>query len=197
LITVVSGLPRSGTSLVMQMLEKGGMEILTDHVRKPDKDNIRGYYEYEKVKSLKRDNSWLSEAENKAVKIIAQLLPFLLPQYQYSVLFVERPMDEILSSQAKMLESREQPAADSRQLETIFVQQVKRIKSWIENQSNIRILCLQYHRLMLHPEEEVPKIPEFLCVDMNLEAMVSVIEPSLWHYRSTLADSDSISEESS
>ena len=189
MITVVSGLPRSGTSLVMQMLEKGGMEILTDHVRKPDGNNIHGYYEYDKVKSLQKNASWLNEAESKTVKIIVQLLPFLLPRYQYSVLFIERPIEEILPSQSKMLKDRgQQTTADSNQLATVFKQQVTRVKRWIENQPNIRMICLQYSHLILCPREEAAKIPEFLGVDMDLEAMISVIDSSLWHQKSISTD---------
>ena len=152
MITVVSGLPRSGTSLVMQMLEKGGMDILTDHVRKPDENNVLGYFEYERVKLLRKDASWLGEAEGKAVKIIAQLLPFLLPGYQYSVLFVERAMEEILRSQAKMLKDLGQKdSSDSSPLANTFSQQINRVKNWIENQSNIKMITLQYSQLVLHP----------------------------------------------
>lgn len=189
MITVVSGLPRSGTSLVMQMLEKGGMDMLTDYIRKPDENNVRGYYEYDKVKSLRKDASWLGEAEGKAVKIIAQLLPFLLPRYQYVVLFVERNMEEILQSQEKMLKDLGQKTiSDSNQLAVIFEQQLNRVKQWIENRSNIRMLCLQYSRLILHPREEVAKIQEFLNIDMDIGAMSSAIDPSLWHQKSSSAN---------
>ncbi len=194
MITVVSGLPRSGTSLVMQMLEKGGMEILIDHVRKPDENNIHGYYEYDKIKSLRKDASWLGEAEGKAVKIIAQLLPFLLPGYQYSVLFIERSMEEVLLSQSKMMNDLGQKtASDSGQLASIFGQQVNRVKQWVENRTNIRMLCLQYSHLILNPVEEVKRIPEFLDVDMDVKAIISVIDPSLWHHKCIIADSNSIS----
>jgi hypothetical protein len=123
------------------------------------------------------------------VKIIAQLLPYLLPRYQYSVLFIERPMEEVLPSQSKMLKDRGQKAApDSNQLAAVFIQQVNRIKRWIENQPNIRMICIQYSRLILRPSEEAAKIPEFLGVDMDLEAMISVVDPSLWHQKSISTD---------
>ena len=104
MITVVSGLPRSGTSLVMQMLAAGGIPVLGDDLRRADEDNPRGYLEYEKVKSLERDSTWLPEAEGKAIKIISFLLPKLPSSFEYRVIFVRRNLTEVLRSQEKMLE---------------------------------------------------------------------------------------------
>mgnify|MGYP001577310805 CR=1 FL=1 len=97
-ITVVSGLPRSGTSLMMQILEAGGLPVLCDGVRTPDANNPRGYYEYEKVKGMGRDASWIGEAEGKVVKVVSLLLYHLPPDHRYRVIFMTRRMDEILSS---------------------------------------------------------------------------------------------------
>src|SRR5438132_3246059 len=102
-IIIVSGLPRSGTSLMMQMLDKGGVEVVTDHVRTPDIDNPRGYYEFEKAKKIKEDASWLPEMRGKAFKMVSQLLYALPPTEQYRIIFMERNLDEILLSQEKML----------------------------------------------------------------------------------------------
>ncbi len=102
-IIVVSGLPRSGTSLMMQMLDKGGIPVVTDHVRTADADNPRGYYELERVKAIKRDASWLPELEGKAVKIISQLLYELPSNHKYRVIFMERDLDEVVPSQERML----------------------------------------------------------------------------------------------
>ena len=102
-IVVVSGLPRSGTSMMMQMLEAGGMDVLTDGRRTADEDNLKGYYEYEKVKALKTDNSWLPRAGGKAVKIISELLRHLPGTHTYRVIFMRRAMEEILASQDRML----------------------------------------------------------------------------------------------
>ena len=98
-VTVVSGLPRSGTSMMMQALEAGGMSVLSDGERTADVDNLRGYYEYEKVKSLAKDNTWLKEAEGMVVKIISMLLYKLDQSLQYKVVFMTREMGEILASQ--------------------------------------------------------------------------------------------------
>ena len=103
-ITIVSGLPRSGTSLMMQMLDSGGMEVVTDNIRPPDEDNPKGYYEFEKAKKIKEDPSWLKDMRGKAFKIVSMLLYDLPADEKYKVIFMKRNMDEILSSQNKMLE---------------------------------------------------------------------------------------------
>src|SRR5450432_3057856 len=110
-ITVVSGLPRSGTSLMMQMLAAGGMPLLTDQIRAPDQDNPRGYFEFERVKQIKRDQAWLGSAVGKAVKIIHLLLYDLPPNRNYRVIFMRRNIEEVLISQRKMLQrTARQPA---------------------------------------------------------------------------------------
>src|ERR671934_2987374 len=106
MIVIVSGLPRSGTSLMMQMLHAGGMPLLIDEQRPPDTDNPNGYWEYEPVKRLQQDNSWMHKAEGKAVKVVSALLQYLPPQHIYKIIFMQRPMQEVLASQAVMLERR-------------------------------------------------------------------------------------------
>src|SRR5262247_1316470 len=106
MIVVVSGLPRSGTLLMMQMLQVGGMSLLTDALRSVDADNPNGYWEYEPVKRLQQDNSWIPKAEGKAVKVISALLQYLPPQHTYKIIFMQRPMQEVLVSQTVMLERR-------------------------------------------------------------------------------------------
>src|ERR1700757_2956947 len=98
-IIIVSGLPRSGTSLMMQMLDQGGVEVVTDHVRTADTDNPRGYYEYEQVKKIKQDTSWLPATRGKAFKMVSQLLYDLPAGERYRVVFMERDLDEVLVSQ--------------------------------------------------------------------------------------------------
>src|SRR5262245_7195282 len=114
-IIIVSGLPRSGTSLMMQMLESGGVEIVTDNIRTADTDNPRGYYEFEKVKKIKQDASWLPQTRGKAFKMVSQLLYDLPASERYRIIFMERDLDEMLLSQDKMLKRlgrHSAPAAD-------------------------------------------------------------------------------------
>src|SRR4029450_2106899 len=128
MIVVVSGLPRSGTSLMMQMLQAGGMPLLTDDLRPPDADNPNGYWEYEPVKRLHQDNSWIRKAEGKALKAVSGSLHYLPPQPTYKILFMQRPMQEVLASQTVMLERRGQQSgkADDTTLGTVFAQHLDR-----------------------------------------------------------------------
>src|SRR5262249_61604387 len=115
MIVIVSGLPRSGTSLMMQMLQAGGMPLLTDALRPADADNPNGYWEYEPVKRLQQDNSWIPKAEGRAVKVVSALLPYLPPQHTYKIIFMQRPMQEVLASQTAMLERRGQERGQGKQ----------------------------------------------------------------------------------
>jgi hypothetical protein len=185
MITVVSGLPRSGTSLMMQMLEAGGMEILTDHGRKPDESNPRGYYEFENVKSLARDNSWLGLAENKAVKIVVQLLYFLPSNRQYAVLFMERDMTEILKSQFKMLDQLGASASAGRPevLARTFQDQVDRAKRWLSLRPEIRTLFVNHREIMDDPISSAKKINAFLGDRLSAVDMPQVVEAALYRQR--------------
>lgn len=186
MITVVSGLPRTGTSMMMQILHKGGMDVLTDNLRKPDDNNQKGYYELEKVKYLEKDNSWMHEAENKAVKIIAQLLFFLPSQYEYQIVFMEREIKEVMASQEKMLKNLGREDAldvDADKLANMFSQQIVKVKQWLSEQSNIRTLFVPFSGLFENPDEQMNRIGKFLNQDLDLEAMRNVIKPSLYRSR--------------
>jgi len=184
MITIVSGLPRSGTSLIMQMLEKGGMEILTDNVRKADESNPRGYYEYEKMKSLQRDSSWLVEADGKAIKVIAQLLKYLPQQFEYKVIFIERNIKEVLISQQKMLEKLGQKHPSNNDiLSKVFQKQIADTQKWLERQNNISSLFLSYTDALFEQRATVENITSFLGLDLEMYAMINVIDQSLYRER--------------
>ncbi len=110
-VTVVTGLPRSGTSMIMQMLQAGGMDVVTDGVREADEDNPRGYLEFEGAKRLQTDRAWVGQAVGHCVKIVAQLLPCLPNNFQYRIVMIHRNLDEVLRSQATMLERQETEGA--------------------------------------------------------------------------------------
>ena len=139
-VIVVSGLPRSGTSMLMKMLEAGGVQVFTDGIRQADEDNPRGYFELEKVKNLQKqtDRSWLREARGKAVKVISQLLPELPPENTYKVLFINRNLHEVIASQNKMLLRRGEkvdPASDER-MRGLFEKHLEKTKSWLTRTNN-------------------------------------------------------------
>jgi len=187
-ITVVSGLPRSGTSLMMKMLEAGGMELLVDNVRKPDQDNPKGYYEFERVKKLdKGDTEWLVDSYGKAVKIIAALLLHLPNTHEYRVLFLRRNIYEILASQRKMLVRRgtDSDQISDEQMSQLFEKHVKIVEEWIAKQPNILSFDVDYNKLVDDPLPIVGQINQFLGGKLNTGEMIKVIDPSLYRQRSS------------
>ena len=152
-ITIVSGLPRSGTSLMMKILEAGGMEVVVDNIRKADKDNPLGYYEYEKVKTIREASSWLKGAEGKAFKMVSRLL-YDLPadNIYYKIIFMRRNMVEILTSQRRMLERRgtDESGAPDEEMGRIFKRHLAEIAKWIEIQRNMSVMYVSYNEIMAH-----------------------------------------------
>ncbi len=183
-ITVVSGLPRSGTSMLMQILAATGYPCLTDGVRKADADNPRGYFEYEKVKWIRRDYSWLPKAKGKAVKIIAQLMPFLPPQFSYRVIFMKRNINEVLASQGKMLQRQGKGGGSLSdvQLGKIFERQICQVKQLL-TQRNIPTLNVAHSDALQRPMEIAKKIEMFFAEDLDVYAMAAAVDPNLYRQR--------------
>jgi hypothetical protein len=183
-ITIVSGLPRSGTSMVMRMLEAGGMDIVVDHVRKPDEDNPVGYFEFEKVKKIKKDASWLNAIKGKAIKVISKLLYDLPSKYQYKVIFMTRNMDEMLKSQRKMLERRG-VADDSNdeEMARFFQEHLADIEGWLRDRTYIQVLYVDYNDAVSDALESAQRINEFLGHTLDVEKMVMAVDKSLYRNR--------------
>jgi len=185
-VTIVSGLPRSGTSLMMNMLESGGMPVLVDNIRVPDVDNPRGYYEYEPVKSLKRDSSWVAASRGMAVKMVYLLIYDLPPGVDYRVLLMQRNLDEVLASQKAMLERLGKPArVDDARMAALFRNHLVKFADWVKERTNFRILDVDYNALVTDPEPIVDGIGRFLGGGLDLAAMARVVEPGLYRNRST------------
>jgi ElaB/YqjD/DUF883 family membrane-anchored ribosome-binding protein len=183
MITVVSGLPRSGTSLVMQMLVAGGHPILCDDVRRADEDNPRGYLEFEKVKSLERDQSWLAEADGKAVKIVSLLLMKLPPGREYRVIFLRRDLDEVLRSQEEMLRRRGQPPGPSAAaMKRHFERHLQTVDEWLKRQK-IPVLNCGYAQIVEEARAQSEAMARFLERDLDVDRMVQAVDPSLYRQR--------------
>jgi hypothetical protein len=185
-ITVVSGLPRSGTSMMMKMLEAGGMRPLTDEQRMADADNPKGYYEFERVKQLgKGDSDWLPLAEGKAVKIISALLKHLPAGYRYKVIFMERHMPEILASQRKMLVRRQEDVekTDDAQMAALFDKHVAEVKQWLAGQPHFDVLYLHYSDILQDGRSHIQAVNQFLGSSLDEAAMAKVIDPDLYRNR--------------
>ena len=179
-IIVVSGLPRSGTSMMMQMLQNGGVQILSDEIRTADDSNPKGYLEFEKVKRLHVDQSWMDEAQGKGVKIIAQLLSYLPEKFTYKIIMMEREMSEVITSQQIMLGKEVKEGVLPLGLFTAFQKQLDKIDAWQAAQPNVEILKVDYASVIENPLEEVQKIAFFLGKELDLNAMKSTVEPTLY-----------------
>ena len=184
IITVVSGLPRSGTSMMMQMLRAGGLTCLTDELREADISNPKGYFEFEKVKGLRADNSWLPEAKGKVIKIISHFLACLPPELNYKIIFMERDLDEVLASQRKMLVNQgqgEENLSDER-LGQIFAQQLRQVRKMLADRQ-ISTLFLGYQDVLEDPVEVSTQLQAFLGNNLDQQAMRDVVDHNLYRQR--------------
>jgi hypothetical protein len=179
-IVIVSGLPRSGTSLMMQLVKAGGMEIVTDHIRTADVDNPRGYHEFERVKNLKEDSSWLPEIRGKAIKIVSKLLYELPANESYRIIFMERDLDEVLASQEKMLARRGQPSAARSDIFAAFSMHLIGLHAWLASQGNIVLLRVAYADVLARPNPELLRINTFLGERLDVAAAARAIDSSLY-----------------
>ena len=184
-ITIVSGLPRSGTSMMMNMLEAGGMPVLTDRIRSADTDNPKGYYEFERVKGLPEDQAWLEDARGKAVKVISALLDKLPVRYAYKIIFMRRSMPEILASQRQMLVRRGEPAdkvSDGKMSEA-FAKHLETIQEWMARQPNVQVMYVEYNQALEEPARVATEINQFLGNCLDEEAMARTVDPDLYRQR--------------
>jgi broad-specificity NMP kinase len=185
-IVVVSGLPRSGTSMMMKMVEAGGIPVLTDHEREADEDNPKGYFEYERVKQLKEgDDAWLPQAKGKVVKVIGALLTHLPPAYEYNVIFMQRAMPEILASQRQMLVRRgENPdKVKDEEIAALFEKHLAQVIGWAKKQKNVHMIEVDYNATLKNAAPTIKKVNNFLGGDLDTEAMSAVVDPKLYRQR--------------
>ena len=184
-VTIVSGLPRSGTSMMMQMIHAGGIPALTDEIRTADDDNPKGYYEFEPVKKTKEDASWLKRAGGRVVKIVYRLLPDLPPDYHYRVVYMRRKLEEVIASQNVMLErsGKEGGGLSDEKLLGVFRAEIDKSNKWLAEQPNFEILYINYNEMLRDPAPELAKINEFLGGGLDTQAMLNVVDPDLYRQR--------------
>jgi len=189
MITIVSGLPRSGTSLMMQMLDAGGLPVLSDGERKADTDNPKGYLEWERIKQLPKDPSLIAEAEGKVVKVISQLILSLPADYEYRIVFMQRPLPEVLKSQDEMLRRRgnadaiSSSSTDTSAIEEAFQRHLIEVNRWLAGRRNLQVSRVHYHRVLREPKAVAEEIAAFLQVPLDIEAMVRQVDGSLYRNR--------------
>jgi hypothetical protein len=184
-IVVVSGLPRSGTSMMMKMLEAGGLPVLTDNVRTADEDNPRGYYEFERVKQIEEDREWLPGARGKVVKMISALLKHLPPEHRYQVIFMQRDMDEILASQRRMLVRRGEDTerTDDKEMARLFARHLSQIESWLASQPHMDVLYVSYGDVLAAPVAQAARVNAFLGGGLDEGQMARAVDPELYRQK--------------
>jgi hypothetical protein len=172
--------------MMMKMLEAGGMEILKDDLRRPDDDNPGGYYEFEPVKKTKEDPSWLEDACGKAVKMVSKLLYDLPVENHYKVLFMRRKTEEVLASQRKMLERREEHAeqeVDDAEIGRLFEAHLQKTERWLGEQKNFEVFYVNYNALMADPIPMLESVRRFLGMSLDTTAMAAMLDRSLYRQR--------------
>jgi hypothetical protein len=186
-ITVVSGLPRSGTSLMMQMLAAGGMPVLTDGQRKADADNPRGYFEWERIKLLPKQPDCIEEAEGKVVKVISQLLFALPVGHDYRVIFLQRPLAEVVASQAEMIRRRATTGAALAPAALIagLAAHLNQVNAWLRDKANISVHRVEHHDVLHEPRRVSESIQQFLNCPLDLVAMSQQIDTALYRQRAS------------
>jgi Sulfotransferase domain len=182
-VTIVSGLPRSGTSMMMRMLALGGIEPLTDNVREGDSRNPHGYFEWESIKHRKDYVKWMDAAAGKSLKAVSRFIKYLPATHCYDILFMHRTIDDVLTSQvdiAAHFSGAVWSAKRTRRLKTVYQRHVDDTLTWIEKRPNMRVCELQYEIVLDEPTQEVRRICDFLTGRVLLEKeMLSAIDPAL------------------
>ena len=185
-VYIVSGLPRSGTSMMMKMLSSGGLPVVMDSIRQADEDNPNGYFEIELSKKLKDGEvTWIYKASGKVVKVISYLLEYLPKDLNYFVVFMEREIKEILASQHKMLERRnEKSLVSDEEMTAQYNDHLRSVKYWLPRQPNIRVLYVSYNSMVNQPEGLCNSIVDFLELPLDVKAMCEIPNQSLYRNRS-------------
>jgi hypothetical protein len=187
MITIVSGLPRSGTSLMMQMLAAGGMAVLADGERRPDADNPRGYVEWERIKQLPNEPGCIAEAEGKAVKVISRLLLSLPEGHDYRVIFMQRPLAEILASQNEMIRRRGTvvPGASAAIMSAAMESHLREVEAWLGSRVEVKTFRLPYPLVLRESKRVAEELAAFLDISLDVDAMAGQVDPALYRQRAT------------
>jgi hypothetical protein len=185
-LIIVSGLPRSGTSMMMKMLDAAGLSIMTDHERTADEDNPKGYFEFERVKDLGQepDKSWVRDARGNVLKVISHLLADLPDENFYRVILMRRDFDEVIASQNKMLTHRQEanPIDDSAAKES-YIRHLVDVRFMVRKRENFAMIEMQYTQALEAPRSFVNDVNKFLGGRLDPEAMMTVIDPDLYRNR--------------
>jgi len=183
---VVSGLPRSGTSMAMKMIEAGGLPVVTDGLRHADASNPNGYYEFERVKDLDQagDTSWLADARGKAVKIISFLITYLPEAYDYRVVFMQRDLSEVIASQNRMLDARGAArGAEDERTRALYTTHLEQVDRFLANRACFSTLRVDYADTVASPSAQAARLNAFLGGHLDEAKMTAVADTALYRNR--------------
>jgi len=178
-VYIVSGLPRSGTSMMMQMLKAGGAKLFIDEKRKADKSNPKGYYEHDGIKALGKNKKLIEQAKDHVVKVVSPQLKHLLPKFKYKVIFMDRDISEVITSQNKM--SGNEIAAYSFKLHQFYQDQIEELDKQFFRQLNVEVLRVSYHEAIENPAKIAKDLSEFLDeLKLDEKFMASAVDKKLY-----------------
>jgi hypothetical protein len=188
-ITVVSGLPRSGTSMLMKMVEAGGLTVMTDSQRTADVDNPKGYFEFERIKDLEKetDKSYVRQARGKALKVISFLIKDLPDDNDYRVIFMRRDLDEVLTSQNKMIQRLETDDASASHgaMKEAYRNDIVRTRLLCKKRPNFELIEVNYSAAVENPAATARAVNAFLGGGLDESAMRSAVDESLYRNRAS------------
>lgn len=180
---IISGLERSGTSMLMQILYNGGYPIESDEKRQPDKNNPKGYFELEGGKIINKliEKTFpFEQYKGKIIKITAYGLKYL-PKGDYVIIYSERNIEEILDSMEKMAQITDENRAETKD---VFLKLNSYIKEQIAQRSDCNVLFVNYNEILTNPDDNIREIYEFLQQDnANLQAMINTVDKKLYRNR--------------
>jgi hypothetical protein len=184
-ITIFSGLPRSGTSMAMQMVVAGGIPPVTDGLRAADADNPRGYFEFERVKQLRTDKAWLDDARGHVVKVIHMLVTELPDDRPYRVVFLDRDLREVVKSQSTMLarNAKAGGALPPERLMAVYESQLKQVHAWLAERPNFSVLSVKHADLIRDASGQARAMNAFLGGGLDEASMASAVDPTLHRNR--------------
>ena len=188
-VVIVSGLPRSGTSMAMKMLEAGGMEQVVDNIRTADEDNPKGYYEDERVKDLAEmeDKLWLREARGRVIKVVSSLLNLLPDDNRYKVVFMRRNLHEVLASQTKMLVRRDESShTGDEELLDMYEAHLGKVEFQLRFRPNFEALYFDFADVVQNPAAEAERMADFVGGGLDVKRMAGAVDGSLYRNRRTV-----------
>ena len=188
-VVIVSGLPRSGTSMAMKMLEAGGLELVVDNIRTADEDNPKGYYEDERVKDLAEmdDKRWLKDVRGKVIKVVSSLLNHLPEDNRYKVVFMRRNLHEVLASQTKMLDRRDEASqTEDEELLEMYDAHLSKIEFQLRFRPNFEAFYFDFADIVQNPTAEAERMADVVGGGLDAKRMAGAVDGSLYRNRRTV-----------